>query len=71
MSLPPKFGPRERTSAQRQKLFEKAAAINATQGRQMEPFAVQLCQHYINGERSLAQVIAEVERVHRQRYGLE
>ncbi len=71
MSLPPAFGPRAQTRAQRQKLFEKAAALNATQDRQMEPFAVQLCQRYLDGEVSLAQVIAEVEQVHRQRYGLK
>lgn len=71
MSLPPEFGTREQTRAQRQKLFDKAAAINATQDRHMEPFAVQLCQHYIDGERSLAQVIAEVQRVHCQRYALK
>lgn len=69
MPSPPTFGPKEQTRAQRQRLFDQAAALNATQGREMEPFAVQLCQRYIAGEMSLAQVIAEVEQVHWRRYG--
>lgn len=64
----PKFGPREQTREQRQKMFDKAAAINATQDRRMEPFAVQLCQRYIDGEVSLKEVIAQVEEVHQRKY---
>ena len=64
----PDFGPRERTREQRQALADQAAALNATQGRAMEPFAQQLCDRYVAGELSLAQVIAEVNRVHHQRY---
>lgn len=64
----PDFGPRERTREQRQALADQAAALNATQGRALEPFAQQLCDRYVAGELSLAQLIAEVNRVHHQRY---
>ncbi len=69
METDARFGPKERTREQRQRLFDQAAALNATQDRTMEPFAVQLCQRYIAGELSLQEVIAEVEQVHRSRYG--
>ena len=62
----PDFGPRERTRAQRQALADQAAALNATQGRALSPFAQQLCDCYVAGELSLAQVIAEVNRVHQK-----
>ena len=65
---PPDFGPRERTRAQRQALADQTAALNATQGRAFEPFAQQLSDRYVAGELSLAQVIAEVQRVHQKRY---
>jgi hypothetical protein len=64
----PDFGPRERTREQRQTLAAEAAALNATQGRAFEPFAQQLCDRYVAGELSLAQLIAEVNRVHQKRY---
>lgn len=64
----PDFGPRERTREQRQALADQAAALNTTQSRALEPFAQQLCDRYVAGELSLAQVIAEVNRVHRKRY---
>lgn len=64
----PDFGPRERTREQRQALADQAAALNATQDRTAEPFALQLIERYVAGELNLAQVIAEVNRVHQKRY---
>jgi hypothetical protein len=64
----PNFGPKEQTREQRQHLYDQAVAINATQDRQLEPFAAELCQRYIAGELSMAQVIAEVNKVHQKRY---
>lgn len=64
----PKFGPREQTREQRQALFSQAAAINATQDRFAEPFAVELCRRYVDGELTLAEVLAEVQRVYQARY---
>jgi hypothetical protein len=63
-----KFGPKEQTREQRQRLYDQAAAINATQDRQLEPFAAELCQRYIAGELSMAQVIEQVNKVHQKRY---
>ncbi len=62
------FGPRERTRAQRQALAAQAAALNATQGRALEPFAQQLSNRYVAGELNLAQAIAEMNQVYQKRY---
>ncbi|RZK30294.1 MAG: hypothetical protein EOO63_07115 [Hymenobacter sp.] len=64
----PKFGPKAQTREQRQALFDQAGAINATQGAYMEPFAVALCQHYIEGEWTMEEVLAEINKVYRARY---
>lgn len=64
----PDFGPRERTREQRQALADQAAAINATQDRTAEPFALQLIDRYVAGELSMAQVLAEVNQVYQKRY---
>lgn len=64
----PKFGPRAQTREQRQALFNQAAAINATQGAFMEPFAVELSKRYISGECTMQEVLAEVKKVHQARY---
>lgn len=68
MESTPTFGPNAQTREQRQQLCDKAAAISATQGQRMEPFAVELRQRYIEGEMSLREVIAEVNRIHRRKY---
>ena len=64
----PQFGLREQTREQRQALFSQAAAINATQDRFAEPFAVELCRRYVDGELTLAQVLAEVQHAYQARY---
>ncbi|MDO7848542.1 antitoxin VbhA family protein [Hymenobacter sp. M29] len=56
-----KFGPKEATREQRQTLSDRAAALNATQDRQLSPFAEQLSQRYINGELSLAEVNTQLD----------
>jgi hypothetical protein len=61
MHNPAKFGPKEATREQRQALSDRAAALNATQDRQLSPFAAQLSQRYINGELSLAEVNAQLD----------
>jgi hypothetical protein len=68
MSVSPDFGPREQTRAQRQALLDRAAARNANRDWQLGPYAKELCQHYIAGDMSLAQVIAKVEHIHRSLY---
>lgn len=66
MEVPaPFFGPREQTPAQRQALLDRAAAINATQGRYHTPFADELGKRYVAGELSLAECNAQL----RQHYG--
>jgi hypothetical protein len=65
-----KFGPKEQTREQRQRLCDQAAAINAAQDRQLEPFAEDLCQRYIAGEMSMDQVIEQVNDYHNRKYGI-
>ena len=64
----PQFGPNEQTREQRQALFNQAGAINATEGAYMEPFAVELCKKYIEGEWTMQEVLAEVKKVHQARF---
>ena len=61
MDITPKFGPKEVSQKQRQALSDRAAALNATQGRQLSPFAEQLTQRYVKGELSLAEVNARLD----------
>lgn len=61
MDINPKFSLKEATQEQRQALADRVAALNATQGRKLSPFAEQLSQRYIKGELSLAEVIAQLE----------
>ena len=61
MDITPKFGPKEASQEQRQALSDRAAALNATQGHKLSPFAEQLSQRYIKGELSLAEVNAQLE----------
>lgn len=56
-----KFGPKEATREQRQALSARVAALNATQDRQLSPFAEQLNQRYIEGELSLAEVNTQLD----------
>lgn len=69
MDIIRKFGPKETTQEQRQALSDQAAALNATQGRKLSPFAEQLSQRYIKGELSLAQVKAQLEAYYPARQG--
>ena len=64
-----KFDPKEATCEQRQALSDRAAALNATQGRKLRPFAEQLSQRYIKGELSLAEVNAQLEAYYPVRQG--
>lgn len=56
-----KFSPKETTREQRQVLSDRAAALNATQGLKLSPFAEQLSQRSIEGELSLAEVNAQLD----------
>jgi len=64
-----RFGPAEQTPAQRQALLDEVEALKVTQGLPpLSPFGQRLYRRYVAGELSLAQLIAEVNRVHQQRY---
>ena len=64
-----RFGPAEQTPAQRQALLDEVEALKVTQGLPpLSPFGQRLYRRYVAGELSLAQLIAEVNRVHRKQY---
>ena len=69
MEINSAFGPKEATREQRQTLSDRAAALNATQGRKLSSFAEQLNQRYIAGELSLAEINVQLQDYHQAGLG--